>query len=100
MDVPLDVSNIRFSGYVRTRSRYDKDVPTWVRGIFWAGVIITVEYFSGLAIRALVGVCPWDYGKSTFAVDGLIRLDYVPFWYVVGLLFEKLHDLLDRQKIG
>ncbi|WP_148866976.1 putative ABC transporter permease [Thermosediminibacter litoriperuensis] len=73
-----------------------RHVPAWLRGIFWTGVIIAVEYFSGLAIRVLVGVCPWDYGESAFAVDGLIRLDYVPFWYVVGLLFERLHNLLDR----
>lgn len=71
--------------------------PWVVRGIIWACLILTLEYCSGWLIRTLVGVCPWDYsGYTRFAVDGLIRLDYFPVWFAAGLLFEKLHDLLDH----
>lgn len=57
-------------------------------------LIFTVEYLSGLVLRMLLGVCPWDYSGNTFSVNGLIRLDYAPAWFTAGLLFEKLHDLL------
>lgn len=65
-----------------------------VRGLVWTGFIFVVEYLCGYFLRILVGVCPWDYSSVPSAVDGLIRLDYAPAWFFLGLLFEHLHDYL------
>ncbi|WP_422444812.1 putative ABC transporter permease [Thermoanaerobacterium sp. DL9XJH110] len=73
-----------------------RSVPWWIRGIVWTGFIFILEYFSGLTLRTLTGLCPWDYGHRLFSMDGLIRLDYAPFWFFAGLGFERLHDLMER----
>lgn len=73
---------------------------TWViRGSIWTTVIFGVELITGLAIELTVGKVPWDYtGSSYYSIAGLIRLDYAPVWFVVGLLFEKVDDFM-RTKI-
>ena len=43
---------------------------------------------TGWLLRKL-GVCPWDYSDAPLNIDGLIRLDYAPAWFAVGLLFER-----------
>ena len=59
------------------------------RGFVYATLIFSVEYITGkfLQKRAL---CPWDYSKSKWNIGKVIRLDYFPFWFLTGLLFEKL----------
>lgn len=72
-----------------------RHVPWWIKGIVWVGFIYIIEYFSGFALKIALGVCPWNYtSKSYFNIEGLIRLDYAPFWFIAGLIFEKLHDFL------
>lgn len=65
-----------------------------VRGIIWVVIIWGIEYTSGLILLNVLGIYPWFY-RGQFAVDGLIRLDYGPAWFVAGLLFEKVHNTLD-----
>ena len=59
------------------------------RGFVYATLIFSVEYITGkfLQKRAL---CPWDYSKSKWNIGKVIRLDYFPFWFLTGLLFERL----------
>jgi uncharacterized membrane protein len=73
--------------------------PVLVRGLVWAGFIFVVEYACGYLLRVFLGVCPWDYSSAAYAVDGLIRLDYAPAWFFLGLLFEHLHDYLSLNTI-
>ena len=40
------------------------------------------------------GIQPWDYSKEKYNYKGVIRLDFIPVWFFVGLLYEYL---LDRQ---
>lgn len=69
--------------------------PWWLRGLFWAAAIWTIELSSGAIINALTGVIPWDYtGDTPWQLGGLIRLDMAPLWFGVGFLFERLHDYL------
>ncbi len=69
-----------------------------VRGGIWVILIYAIEYFSGWLLRVMTGRCPWDYqGSTRFEVDGLIRLDYAPAWFIAGLLFERIHHWLDRE---
>ena len=35
-------------------------------------------------------MCPWDYSHTPFHYKGIIRMDYLPVWFVTGLLFEKI----------
>lgn len=62
-------------------------------------VIFDVEYISGGLLKLLLGTCPWDYSKCVHSINGLIRLDFIPVWFTVGLLFEKVHDMLLRCKL-
>jgi uncharacterized membrane protein len=68
-----------------------------VRGIIWAGIIFFIEYLSGWVLKLTIGVCPWDYSTfSRYTIDGFIRLDYLPIWFVAGLLFEKISGCLNH----
>lgn len=74
--------------------------PWYVRGLIWMAVIFGLEYFSGWALAAVLGRCPWDYSSVTpYHIRGLIRLDYAPAWFAVGLLFERLHHTLDEIRV-
>ena len=65
-----------------------------IYGIYSAG-IFTCEYVSGSLLKRH-NLCPWDYSDSKANVDGLIRLDYAPFWMAAGLIFEKILDTTEK----
>lgn len=76
-----------------------KHVNWFWRGGLWILVIFTLEALTGSIIKYLTGIIPWDYSADTrYDVAGLIRLDYAPVWFLVGLAFEKMHDFL-RTKV-
>lgn len=66
-----------------------------LRGFVWLFIIWGIEYISGLLLVTILGVYPWRY-TGPLAVDGLITLEFAPVWFTAGLLFERLHRLLDR----
>ena len=74
----------------------------WVyRGFIWAALIFTIEYITGYILKKSIGECPWDYDRgregdaaSIASVKGIIRLDFLPVWFCVGLLFERMHDFI------
>ncbi len=70
--------------------------PVLARGLLWTFVFFAVEYLAGWLLRALVGASPWDYFGAALNIHGLIRLDYAPVWFCLGLFYEKLHDWLQR----
>lgn len=74
------------------------DCNVFVRGIVWTELIFLIEFISGL-ILLLLGIEAWYY-DSAFSVWGLIRLDYAPLWFVVGLMFERVHLYLERIGVG
>jgi uncharacterized membrane protein len=76
-----------------------RNMPIVLRGGIYAILIFFVEYSSGMLLRKMIGVCPWDYSGSAFSVNGVIRLDYFPVWFLVGLIYERIHDALDRMCI-
>ena len=59
-----------------------------VRGFIYMMLIFATEYTTGWLLRKF-DMCPWDYSDATLNVDGLIRLDYGPWWFLAGLLFEQ-----------
>lgn len=66
------------------------------RGLIYAIGILVVEYVVGFVLRK-IDRCPWDYTDATrFQIHGLIRLDYAPLWFALGLALEPISDLLIR----
>lgn len=70
----------------------------FIRGLIWMVLIFSIEFVTGYILR-LFGISAWTY-DGKFSVRGLIRLDYAPLWFAVGLLFEKVHFLLLSYNIG
>ena len=75
--------------------------PLIARGLCYMTAIYAVEFSAGFLIRRLVGHSPWNYyGRTRWQVLGLIRLDYAPFWFAVGLGFEWANDLMMRARLA
>ena len=47
------------------------------------------EFTSGSILQAF-HMCPWDYSGAPHQYRGIIRLDYLPVWFLTGLFFEKI----------
>lgn len=63
--------------------------PVLVRGTFYAAAIFAAEFVSGRFLTRH-RLCPWNYARHKWHVDGLIRLDFFPFWFTAGLLYERI----------
>lgn len=63
--------------------------PTAARGLLYGGAIMTGEYISGSILNKF-DVCPWSYKGCKYTVNDIVRLDYLPFWMIAGLLFERI----------
>ena len=61
----------------------------WVRGFTYMSLIFSAEYLTGSLLKRH-NLCPWSYHRSRFNIGSLIRLDYAPFWFGAGLLFERI----------
>lgn len=66
-------------------------VRDWIirHGILDMVLIFLTEYLTGSLLRRF-GICPWDYTGRMLQINGVIRLDFAPFWFGTGLLFEYL----------
>lgn len=60
-----------------------------LRGGVYTLCIFTAEYLTGSFLKKY-HACPWDYSNAPLNINGLIRLDYAPYWFGAGLLFEKI----------
>jgi hypothetical protein len=74
----------------------------WQRAAAYSAGIMGVEYLTGMALKKVVGVVPWDYsGHSRWVLPGgATRLDYAPLWAVAGLALERIHDGLADVTVG
>lgn len=63
--------------------------PLLLRGSIYTLGIFSFEYLSGTLLKKHQ-LCPWDYSDAKANIDGVIRLDYAPFWMAAGLLFERI----------
>jgi uncharacterized membrane protein len=82
---------------IHERIRY---MPVIIRGGVYTLLIYAGEFLSGFLLLAILGKCPWNYGVDKYSILGIITLKYIPVWFVYGLLFEKFHDFLKKQRIG
>lgn len=69
--------------------------PLLARGFLYGTAIMSAEYLTGSILSAF-DVCPWSYEGEKYSINGLVRLDYLPFWIAAGLLYEKI--LLEVKK--
>jgi hypothetical protein len=70
----------------------------WQRAVAYSVGIMGVELVTGMALKRVVGVVPWDYsGHGRWVVPGgATRLDYAPLWAVAGLALERMHDRMNE----
>lgn len=60
-----------------------------IRGGVYTALIFIAEFCTGSILRKFKA-CPWDYSKAKFNYRGVVRFDYAPLWFLVGLLYEKI----------
>lgn len=77
--------------------KYIRDCNVLVRGIVWVELIFLTEFISGLILK-LFGLEAWHY-ECKYSVYGLIRLDYAPLWFIVGMLFEKVSNTISKYDV-
>jgi uncharacterized membrane protein len=65
-----------------------KEWPLWLRGFIYLPSIWLTEYITGWVIQKLTGECPWDYSYAKYSFHGLIRWDFAPFWYAMGVFLD------------
>lgn len=66
-----------------------KNAPLFKRGFVYMSCIFLGEYISGSLLKRR-NMCPWDYSRTPYHLNGVIRLDYAPVWFLVGLLYERI----------
>lgn len=60
-----------------------------MRGTVYTVCIFLTEYGTGSLLKKK-GCCPWDYSSAKTNFKGVVRFDYAPLWFIVGLLYEKI----------
>ena len=71
-------------------------LPMLVRGVVYMLGCFVIEYATGMLLKKTTGRIPWDYSYARFHIHGAIRLDYIPVWFVFGLLLEKVEAIVGR----
>ena len=66
-----------------------KTLPALLRGSLYTAGFYLAEFTSGSILQAF-HMCPWDYSGVPHQYKGIIRLDYLPVWFLTGLFFEKI----------
>ena len=63
--------------------------PVMLRGSIYTAAIFLAEFGTGSFLKKK-GCCPWDYSDAKANYKGVVRFDYAPLWFLVGLMYEKL----------
>jgi len=58
-----------------------------LRGLLYMNLIYLMEYLSGIFLMKH-NCCPWDYSSAKYNYKKVIRLDFAPYWFCTGLLYE------------
>jgi len=70
-------------------SRKIKNKSFVIRGTIYTLFVFSIEFISGTLLKKKK-CCPWDYSDKKYNINGVIRLDYAPLWFISGLIFEKI----------
>jgi len=63
-------------------------IPILFRAIIYLLLVYAAELGAGLALRRVLGRCPWEYATGHH-FRGLVQLDYAPYWLLLVLAFEQ-----------
>lgn len=66
-----------------------KNTNVFFRGVVYTTCIFATEYGTGKFLKKK-HCCPWDYSDAKHNIKGIVRLDYAPLWFIVGLFYEKV----------
>ena len=66
-----------------------RGMPRWRRALVYMAGVYGIEYGSAALLNRIIGDVPWRYFRG-INVRGYVRLDYAPFWYACGWLFESV----------
>lgn len=66
-----------------------KNRSLWFRGLVYTMLIFTGEFLTGVWLNRRQ-FCPWNYERARWNLGKVIRIDYAPFWFLTGLLYERL----------
>ena len=72
-----------------------RNVPRWARSLACMLGIYCAEFGSAALLHRVIGDVPWRYVEG-LNLRGYVRLDYAPFWYACGWLFEALERELRK----
>ena len=64
-----------------------------LRFIAYGLLVIALEFIVGSLLKRIIGECPWEY-KGKWNIGGYVSLPLIPFWGILGLLGELLHNYL------
>ena len=70
-------------------SRMLRGKSALARGLTYMSLIFSAEYLTGRLLSRKKS-CPWDYRRSRWNIGRVVRLDFAPCWFCVGLLYEQL----------
>lgn len=56
-------------------------------------LVFAFEFIIGSLLKRLIGECPWRY-EGKWNIKGYISLPLFPFWGILGLVGEFLHNYL------
>lgn len=75
------------AAFLKPLSSILKGKPLLLRGSIYTICIFVTEFVTGELLKKK-HACPWNYEEAPLNIDGVIRLDYAPFWFGTGLLYE------------
>jgi len=77
------------AAFIKPLYKFVGKANVFVRGTLYASLIYLTEFSTGMLLKKR-GRCPWDYSNCRYNIKGIIRLDYAPLWFIVGLFYEKV----------
>jgi uncharacterized membrane protein len=70
--------------------------PFYIMACYYTAVIYLSEFLSGWVLKRFTGKIPWDYGKNPGSVYGYINWHYFPYWFAIGLAFNRFSRFLHK----
>ena len=70
--------------------------PFYLKAFLYVPIIYGMEALSGMMLKRLIGVIPWDYGSNRWTPMGLINFKYAPFWLALAMAFDPITSFLTK----
>jgi len=84
------------AGVVLELVKTSLDWPWYLKPLVYTPLIYGIEGLSGLALRAIIGVCPWDYNISKWTFLRVVHFGYLPAWLGLAFLVDPISNVLGK----